>query len=272
MPMSAKDGWVNGSMNPATWHFEHIKDSKKFFGNLSQYDIEDYIRKIGNMIIIERKINRAAHNKRLQGYGVKIRRLAPDTYVQDDVNTAPALMTRARPSLRTVGKLHIYRYLDMGTGVIGSRLLHVEEFENRFMDATAASRTGTPAPVLKTRVDLTGSITSSATGAADGTYPKVQAHCSQNLAFASLDVVISRGSPTSVTAVVGNGLQAGDTIIVKGDQVGGTTPAHDITITVQPTDLVDSETGPYRWTPNDIDTRTTAIAAFAKGNPNWKVW
>ena len=137
MPKSAKDGWVNGSMNPSTWHFEHIKDSKKFFGNMTQYNIEDYIHKIGNMIIIEREINRAAHNKRLQGYGVKIRRLTPDTYVQDDVNTAPALMTRARPSLRTVGKLHIYRYLDMGTGVTGSRLLHVEEFENRFMDATA---------------------------------------------------------------------------------------------------------------------------------------
>ena len=224
------------------------------------------------MIIIEKEINRAARNKRLQGYGVKIRRLTPDTHVQDDVNAVPALMTRARPSLKTVGKLHIYRYLDMGAGVRGSRLLHVEEFENRFMDATPASRTGTPAPVLKTRVDLTGSITAYGPGLADGIYSKVQTQCNPNTAFASLDVEISGGSPTSVTAVVGTGLKPGDTIIVRGDQVGGTTPAHDITITVQPTDLVDSETGPYRWTPNDIDTRTTDIAAFAKGNPNWKVW
>lgn len=273
LPQSAKKGWAEVSMDTKTWHFEHIKDSKIIFGQKTQYNIEDYSKKIGNMIIIEKKINRAAHNKRLQGYGVKIRRLTPDTYVQDDVNVAPALMTRARPSLKTVGKLHIYRYLDMGDGVTGSRLLHVEEFENRFMHTTVALRTGTPAPVLKTQAGgLTASITSYAGGATNGSYSRVQTDCSQALAFASLDIEISGGLPTSVTAVVGSGLQAGDTIIVRGDQVGGATPAQDIIITVQPTDLVDSETGPYRWTPDDIDTRTTAIAAFAKGNANWKVW
>ena len=271
--MPQKGGWINGSMNPATWHFEHVEDSKIFFGQKTRYEVLDYSNKIGNMIIIEKEINRAARNKRLQGYGVKIRNLTPDTYVQDDVSSAPALMTRASPSLRTVGKLHIYRYLDMGAGARGSRLLHVEEFENRFMDATVATRTGTPAPVLKTQAGgLTGSITNSTPGAADGSYPKVQTQCNPTSAFASLNVVISGGSPTSVTAVVGTGLKPGDTIIVRGDQIGGTTPAHDITITVRPIDLVDSETGPYRWTPDDIDTRTIAIAAFAKRNPNWKVW
>jgi hypothetical protein len=240
---------------------------------MTQYQVEEYTKKIGNMIIIEKAINRAASKKRLQGYGVKIRRFTPDTYVQDDVDSIPAFMVRARPSLKTVGKLHIYRYLDMDAGVRGSRLLHVEEFENRFMDTNAALRTGTPAPVLKTQAGgLTGSITTSATGAADGIYSRVGTQCSQNLAFACLDVEISGGLPTSVTAVVGSGLQAGDTITVKGDQIGGATPAHDVIITIQVGDLVDSETGPYRWTPDDIDTRTTAIAAFAKGNANWKVW
>ena len=153
-------------------------------------------------------------------------------------------------------------------------LLHVEQFLEKYQGPSAA-RTGTPAPALVTTVGgLSASITSAGTGLTDGAYNQVTASSTSGEGVnAVLDIEVVGGVATGATASYhASGFQVGDTITILGTDLGGASPVGDVTLTLSAGNLVDSTTGPYRWTPGDINTRTAAIAVWAKGNPNWKVW
>ena len=277
LPKQAIKQWRDSNTSAESWYNEHILDGKLLFRDsatgveLNFMDIDNYVHKIGNMIIVEDKIN-GNYTHRLQGYGRTPRRA---TFRNQSVADAkPAPMNLARISLNQVGKLHIYRYLPLRAMTEGSMLLHVEQFLEKYQGPSAA-RTGTPAPALVTTSGgLSGSITSAGIGLVDGVHNRVTASSTSGEGVnAVLDIEVVGGVATGATASYhASGFQVGDTITILGTDLGGASPAGDVTLTLSAGNLVDSTTGPYRWTPGDIDTRTAAIAVWAKGNPNWKVW
>lgn len=275
LPKAAAKHWGNDTSvaygEGKTWYYEHITDGGLIFGrNATQLTIQELVNKIGNLMILEGEINLAASDYRLQGSG----RVKPRTGYrqQRDIDNAP--VGDLGP---TFGKLHYYRWHPVAPATLGSRLKHVEEFCNRFMDTTTANRNGCPAPAIKVHyqneLDITGSISSPPrVGLTDGDKRVEAATNSRSGLGAWLDIEVRGNTVTKVTALTGSGFVIGDTLTVDGAELGGASLADDVIITLQAGDLADSTTGPYRWSADCINTRTNEIADTAKQNAAWKVW
>jgi hypothetical protein len=274
LPKAAAKHWGNNASvayrDGKTWYYEHITDGQLIFGRgATQLTVQELVNKIGNMMILEGEINLAASDYRLQGSGrVK---LGTGYRQQRDIDNPPAANLGPMD-----GKLHYYRWFPLDAGVDGSRLLHVEEFCNRFMDPTTANRVGIPAPAIKVHhqneLDITGSITRSTLGGLTNGDTRVEATTNGDGSGAWLDIEVRRNIVSKVTALTGSGFVIGDTLTVDGTELGGASPADDVIITLQAGDLADSTTGPYRWSANCINIRTNNIADTAKQNAAWKVW
>ena len=116
MPETTLKQWNAGDMTRKSWYYENQQDFRLGAALISRSDIENNWKKIGNMLVIEDKLNLSVGKSRFQGSGKKRTGVEIwDPYDVDITNTHPSPKHNLEAKVMKqqfgpLGKIHAFKF------------------------------------------------------------------------------------------------------------------------------------------------------------------